>query len=425
MKILTLTTEYPPDEVYALGRWVEGLSQAMAASGHDVHVLTFRQPDDESMRQSQGLVTVHALPVNLPMRGHFWVANVIQQNVGLLAECVQALVESEDFDLVHAHGWQTVLAGKAVKETYGLPLVFSLHDCERVKANGDLAGDQAYIAEMEAWGAGHADVVLCDSHFLKQALVARYRAPHQKVQVVRPGVSPDEGEGATDVQLFRNQIFASPDEKLITFVGRLTQAKGPEVFVDAMLRILPVYPNARFAIAGRGPLAAPLRQRAQQTGVLPATTFTDYVTGEVLTCLYRASDVVVCPAFYEPSGMATLDAMLHKVPVVASATGALVEIVEPGRTGMLIPPGNPNALAQAVVRLLYLENEAGKMAENAHREVMLGHTWSRVAAEIANVYAKVTGKSEELPIGSKAAGDTEARVLSLADYRAEAEVAAE
>ncbi len=423
MKILVITPEYPPDEHYVIGRWARGLSTALAERGHEAHVLVPRNPSAAPQGNSADGVTVHELPVTVPVRGHIWVADVIQQNVGLLAEGVRALMASEDFDVVHAHGWQGALAASAVKQVGGMPFVLSLHDCERVKAGGQMAADQAYIAEMEAWAGEQADVVLCDSHALKHMLVTEAGLPHEKLHVIPPGVAIEDGPADSNVELFRHHIFAAPDQKLVAFVGRLTPSKRVDVLLEAAQRLLPVYPQVRFAVAGGGPLLDGLRGQVAQRRLERHVIFTEYITGDVLNCLYRAADLVVCPGIHEPSGMVALEAMAHHTPVIASAPGVHAELIEPWRTGVLVPPGEPNALAQAIVRLLYLEDEANTMADNAHEHVAQRFSWMDTAETVARVYERLTSGPQS-NASVEPAARPQAKVTSLAAYRAQSESAA-
>jgi len=157
---------------------------------------------------------------------------------------------------------------------------------------------------------------------------------------------------------------------LIVFVGRLTDQKGVETLIGAVPIIGAGHPGAHFVIAGDGPLRATLEGQARERALASTVTFTGAL--EDPRPFLRAADVVVVPSLFEPFGIIAAEALALGRPVVASRVGGLPDIVEHEVTGLLVPPANPPALAQAVCRILGASSAAREMGargrERARRE---------------------------------------------------------
>ncbi|MDR7275609.1 glycosyltransferase [Catenuloplanes atrovinosus] len=139
----------------------------------------------------------------------------------------------------------------------------------------------------------------------------------------------------------------------VVFAGRLVPAKGPHVLVDAVPRLLEAVPDARVTICGDGPLLTRLRRRVDELGIGYAVELTGWLDPPQVAARIAGADVVVVPSVWpEGFGLTCLEALAAGRAVVASDVGALSELVTPGRTGLLVPPAEPDALAGAVALLL-------------------------------------------------------------------------
>jgi glycosyltransferase involved in cell wall biosynthesis len=114
----------------------------------------------------------------------------------------------------------------------------------------------------------------------------------------------------------------------------------------------------------------------------------EMVPVEVVTQLYSHAAVFVCPSVYEPFGLINLEAMACETPVVASAVGGILEVVEDGKTGLLVPPGKPEALAEALTRILDNPELARRMGRAGRARVEARFSWASVAERTEQVYAE-------------------------------------
>jgi glycosyltransferase involved in cell wall biosynthesis len=171
-------------------------------------------------------------------------------------------------------------------------------------------------------------------------------------------------------------------------VGRLFAAKGHRVLIDALPIVRRRYPNARLVIVGDGPERHALERQAEHAGVANAVTFagTLYPTVDVLA----SADVFVFPSLNEPQGLALLEAYAAGVPVVASRTGGILEMLDHEVDGLLVDPDDAPSLAAAVERLT--EDEALRSACVAHaRGRLRAFDVETLAEEYLDVYRAIEG----------------------------------
>jgi 1,4-alpha-glucan branching enzyme len=377
VRILCLATEFPPARGYGLSRYISEQAAAMVRCGAAVDVACNNWDSERESYRWNGVGVCNA-PLRVPFDGYTWISDVLQNNVQLLARCSDMLRRNGGYDVLHVHDWLAASAAKALKANSGLPLVVSMHDTQIGKCFGELDDNARYIADMECWLLGLADRVLANSQFIKRELVEAYHVPPEKIDVVYAGVNPESFSTDANVPLFRS-LFCRPEERLIAFVGRLARVKGVHVMLEAIPAVAQVCPNARFVLAGDGDMRPALEKRAHELGVAERVRFIGHIAGKVLATFLHAADMVVVPSLYEPLGMVALEAMACARPVIATETGGLKEIVQPGATGTTVPPNDPQALSQAIVQLLFNQEAAKALGEQAKEHVQREFTWDAVA----------------------------------------------
>ena len=174
------------------------------------------------------------------------------------------------------------------------------------------------------------------------------------------------------------------DAPVLVAVSRLVRQKGVDVAIDALAAIRERHPAAQLVVLGEGPLRGELVELAAQRGVSDAVSFPGRV-GDVAWWLRRAN-VVVHPARWEGFGLALLEAMLCARPVVATAVSSIPEIVADGETGLLVPPDDPAALAEAVNALLDDPARATALGEAGRVRARAEFSVARMAERTAAAY---------------------------------------
>jgi glycosyltransferase involved in cell wall biosynthesis len=187
-----------------------------------------------------------------------------------------------------------------------------------------------------------------------------------RVQVVYNGTEIPEEERAGRASL-RDELGIAADDLAIGAVGRLAPEKGMDVLVRAFQQIVRSEPRARLVLVGDGPERGNLEKLARTAGVSDRVAFLGWRDDAVR--LNAAFDVAAVPSVWdEPFGLVVVEAMAAGIPVVASAVGGIPEIIEPGSTGWLVSPGDPDALADALIAALRDPARREAMGREARRQ---------------------------------------------------------
>ncbi|HZU99356.1 MAG TPA: glycosyltransferase, partial [Planctomycetota bacterium] len=380
MKILHLSSEYPPAKIYGLGRFVHGLARAQAAQEHQVFVLTNSTGGDQDGVELDG-VSIHRIEFPNPPRPADGHGEVLQFNHGLVARFFDRRQIFEGADVVCGHDWLTTLAAREIAKALAAPLVVTFHDEVIGKRFGCLSPEDRLVRELESLTAHDATHVIANSRFIGDQVKKYYGVEH--VTAIPGGIDPGVLDVTRGVGHFRS-LVADEDEVLVTFVGRLDAEKGLEELANAALTAGTVKPKLRFAIAGSGKGEALLRERLAPLG--ERARLLGYVKGAALALLYRASDIVVVPSLYEPFGLVALEAMLAGACVVVSNAGGLAEIVRHEEDGLVVPAGDHVALAEAIVELAHEKGHRERLVASARERARTAFSWDRIAERTRDVY---------------------------------------
>ncbi len=303
---------------------------------------------------------------------------------------------AEDFadfqpDVVHANYWLSGVAGNILKRKLNLPLVTTFHTLARVKAEmGDPEPERR--AEAEAAVMACADAVLANCTPEADQLVQFYDADADRIEIVPPGVdhaffSPGHQAGA------RWAVDTDDERPLLLFVGRIQPLKGVDVAVRALGLL--ERKDARLWIVGgaSGQSGDTEVQRIHdliaELGLEDRIEFIPPQPHHLLSTFYRAADVCLVPSRSESFGLVALEAAACGVPVVASAVGGLLTLVEHGHTGYLVESRDPAAYAGWVDSILADPVKARRLSISAAARAQT-YTWSTSAAHLRRLYADLT-----------------------------------
>lgn len=384
MKILMLSWEYPPQTVGGLAQHVYYLSKAMAKHGAEVHVVTVGGHDAVPYEESEGVKVHRVTPYSLSAPDfRTWILHL---NFSMMEYSVTLINSLKGIDIIHSHDWLTAYAGRALKHALRLPLVATIHATEYGRNHGLHNDNQRYISDVEWWLTYEAWRVIVCSSYMEQELKGFFRLPGDKLTIIPNGVSTDE---------FSTVSVAAPpkNEKYIYFIGRLVREKGVQVLIDAAPKILGVFPEARFIIAGTGPYEEQLRARVRERGLEHRFYFAGFVDDKTKNRFYSQSSVAVFPSLYEPFGIVALEAMASKTPVVVSDTGGLSEIVEHGKDGMKCYVDSPESLADNIMAILGDARLAEKLSLNGYEKARNKYSWFNIAGETLALYEEVIFQS--------------------------------
>ena len=385
MKILMLTWEYPPRIVGGIARVVHDLSKRLIKDGHDVTVVTYRDGDTPYFENDKG-VKVYRVD-NYMIRPNNFIDWIMQLNFNMIAKSSEIIEKEGKFDVIHAHDWLVANAAKVLKHAYDIPLVSTIHATESGRNSGIHDDTQRYINDTEWMLTYESTEVIVNSNFMKGHIQGLFGLPFEKINVIPNGINLTNFNGIERDYEFRRQ-YASDNEKIILYMGRLVYEKGIQHLISAMPKILNGYNDAKLIIAGKGGMTDELKAQAEALGLSNKVYFTGYLNAKQVQKMYKCADVAVFPSTYEPFGIVALEAMLAGVPTVVSDVGGLDEIVEHGVTGMKSYAGNSNSIADSILALLYDHQLAAKVSKNAKAKVKELYNWNKIAQDTHFTYQK-------------------------------------
>ena len=307
--------------------------------------------------------------------------------VGAFTDWVEEHLRDDPADVIHANYWLSGVSGQLLKQRLGLPLVTTFHTLARVKAVlGDPEPERRARAEAEVMTC--ADVVLANCTTEADQLVEFYDVPRERIEIVPPGVdhaffSPGSQAGA------RWALDTDVDRPLLLFVGRIQPLKGADVAVRAFARV--ERKDARLWIIGGASGAAGdveverVRQLVDTLGLGDRVDFLPPKAHHLLSTYYRAADVCLVPSRSESFGLVALEAQACGVPVVASAVGGLLTLVEHGRSGYLVESREPDEYAAWIDAILADPVLARRLSVSAAGRART-YTWSTSAARLRRLY---------------------------------------
>ncbi|WP_250283664.1 MULTISPECIES: glycogen synthase [unclassified Frankia] len=389
MRVSLLTREYPPEVYGGAGVHVEYLARELA---HLVDLAVHCQGADRPS------------PDGIAVRAH--------RPWDLLADAGEALrTVSADLsataavagaDLVHSHTWYANLGGHLASLLYGIPHVMTSHSLEPLRPwkAEQLGGGYALSSWCERVAIESAAAVIAVSGGMRADVLSAYPAVDPaRVHVIGNGIDTDEyaPDPGTDV-LARHGV--DPQQPSVVFVGRITRQKGLPVLLKAAAGL---DPRAQLVLCAGAPdtddlLAEVTAQVDQLRDTRKGVVWLPGMLSkpEVIQLLTHAA-VFVCPSVYEPLGIVNLEAMACGTAVVASRVGGIPEVVDDRVTGLLVPPEDPAALAEAVNTLLGDPARADAMGRRGRDRAVAEFGWQAVAERTARLYESVLSPARLRP----------------------------
>jgi glycosyltransferase involved in cell wall biosynthesis len=285
-------------------------------------------------------------------------------------------------DIVHAHDPHAV-AMAALARSIGGPdpaplLVASRRVDFRIRQNA-----------FSRWKYRQVDVFICASECIRQMLLADGVEPERAV-TVHEGVDIDHIDAAPPADV-RAAFWLPHGAPLVGNVAALVPHKGQRYLVEAAALVVRRMPDARFLIVGDGELRATLEQAVRREQLEKHVIFTGF-RPDVLS-LIKGFDLFVMSSVTEGLGTSLLDAMAASRPVVATRTGGIPEVVVDGETGLLVPPRDAHALAEAIIRLLGDESLRAAFGRAGRQRVERRFSADRMVAATLAVYESLAGRS--------------------------------
>ncbi|MGL4292575.1 MAG: glycosyltransferase family 4 protein [Bacteroidales bacterium] len=288
------------------------------------------------------------------------------------------IARTEKFDIIHSHDWLTYPAGIHAKQVTGKPLVIHVHATDFDRSRGNV---NPQVFAIEKNGMEYADHIITVSDLTRRTVIDKYGIDPAKVTTVHNAVEPLSPE------ILKISAQRGTEDKVITFLGRITMQKGPEYFVEAAAKVLQKTKHARFVMAGSGDMMNEMIRLAAKRKIADRFHFTGFLKGKQVYEMLKASDVYVMPSVSEPFGISPLEAMQVGVPTIISKQSGCAEILH---HAIKVDYWDIDAMADAMYSIItypalyqFMKNE-GKAEVDEIK-------WEYAGRKVIDIYKRILG----------------------------------
>jgi glycosyltransferase involved in cell wall biosynthesis len=309
----------------------------------------------------------------------------------------------QPYDLVHANFFMSGMVALQLKQALGVPFAITFHALGRVRRQyqGPNDGfDDSRFAIEEAL-MREADAIVAECAQDERDMMSLYAADRDKIVCVPCGFDPSEFWSVSDA---RERVGIGADDFVVLQLGRMVARKGVDNVISAVAllerthgiraRLLVVGGNSAQPDPAVTPELGRLMTLARKEGISERVTFTGSRPRDVLRDYYSSADVFVTTPWYEPFGITPLEAMACARPVIGAAVGGLKSTIVHGKTGYLVEPRNPAALAERLAALHRNPALARRMGLAGRRRVAAQYTWSGVVDRLAAIYRQTVARAQ-------------------------------
>lgn len=397
MRICMLATFFPRYEGDIIPQFLLGFSRALVEEGaavtmlvpHDHTTVAYEIMGGVEVRRfpywwpksKQGLCYGAGIPTNIRRRN--WLA--LQLPTLEAAFFAAAIRYGRKADIFNAHwtfsAYPTVFASKLLNK----PLVTHAYSAEFVPK---------FLRPINRFIIRNSAAIISNSYFTHD--IVELVAKPKKHFVIGSGVNPEKiAPAGFDDRAFRRGKGISDDEFLIFAVGRLVERKGYPILIEAVSSLIQQGKPVRLFIAGKGPQQKSLQAKIEGLSNTDRIALLGFVPDEELRYYFKAADVLVMPSIIDQSGdteglgIPLLEAMANSTPVIASKIGGILDIVKDKDNGLLIEPGNPQALAKAISQLQENPKLRNRLVDNGLTLINTDYSWPALAQRALIVYEEL------------------------------------
>lgn len=294
---------------------------------------------------------------------------------------IASFVRENSFDIVHSHGYKSNIYAVLSNIRNRKPIVATCHNW--IVSSGKMG----LYTKLDKLFLKRFDAVVPVSTTVRD-LLFKAGIRKDRVFLIENGVNMRRFGSADKADDELRSALFKEDGVVIGTVGRLTAEKGHTYLLKAARKVLDKNPGCFFLIVGDGPLRESLEEEAKSLGIAERTVFTGKRAD--IPALLSAMDIFTMPSLTEGQPMALLEAMASGTPIVATSVGDIPRILKNGETGQIVPPEDPNALAQAILIDINDRKKAQERAKRALAEALTRYSSARMAEEYLKVYDTLT-----------------------------------
>ena len=308
------------------------------------------------------------------------------------------------YELIHANFFMSALVASHIKKRFAIPYAVTFHALGLVRQIHQKEMDKfpACRIRIEKEIVQDADQLIAECPQDKEDLIQHYGADANKITIIPCGFSNEEFY-PIERKVARKILNLSQHEKILLQLGRMVPRKGVDNVIKAVGKIKKSIESIHLIIVGGDadtpnpkltPEIARLHEVAKKAGVNSKITFVGRKTRDVLKFYYAAADLFITTPLYEPFGITPLEAMACGTPVIGANVGGIKYSVADGETGFLVPPNNPEALAEKIEQALSCAYTLSAMKNKCIERVNRLFTWRQVAVCCDVLYNKIIAKKK-------------------------------
>jgi glycosyltransferase involved in cell wall biosynthesis len=402
MRILTLSWEFPPAKNGGLGVACYGLTKSLLERGLEVLLVLpktqetigdahFIFADTERLLRLGNGSTSYFGPYAYH---HTMVRSIIGyddtgkpivigrtliEEAHRYAHMLSLIVQSESFDVIHAHDWTSYLAGIAAKIASGKKLIVHVHATSYDQSGGNNPDPEIFKIEQEAFA--HADSIVTVSHYTKNIIIEKHGADPAKIDVVHNGSEHHDIEPAPPLLA----SLKAQGKKIVIYHGRISIQKGVPQFIKAARRVADMEPNVLFVVSGSGDMWREIVHMVGEYGLSGNVLFAGALWERDRDSLYQAADLCVMPSVSEPFGLVPLEALRNGTPSVITKQSGVGEVLT---HALKVDFWDVDEMANQIVAALRYPKLREQMV-NEGRSQLVQLSWQRVADKVLALYHKL------------------------------------
>jgi glycosyltransferase involved in cell wall biosynthesis len=380
MKIYQVVPYYPP-HIGGMEFYVEYLSNQLANKGNEVKVFT---SSDRNYSYTENMNGVEVCRFKISAKFY---------NVPISNNLLSSLLRIEKPDILDAHQYPVYFSDMSslASSLRKIPLFLHVHVVPDPKSVFSGFVLKSYYRFFERFTLKESQYVIAPSQVYK-LMLARMGVNLERIEVIPYGVDLRRFNPSRDGGNFK-KLFNLEGSRVILTVGRLNYQKGFHYLLAAMPKILLQVPNAKLVIVGEGELMKYLKDLSYSLGLRNNVVFTGVLPQSSISEAYASADVFVLPSLFESLGISLLEAQAMAKPVVGTRVGGLPEAMAEGKSGILVEPKKPKALAEAVVTLLRDQNLSKSMGINGRRFVEDRYDLEKSIDHVFKLYERAIKRS--------------------------------
>lgn len=361
------------------------IAKFLIEKGHDITVLCSDHEKENEEKIIDGIRVIRLKP------------DFIQSNTPLkfnLPFKMSELIKENNFDLINAHTPVPFYADIAamVSKRYKIPFILTYHN-DNIKDSffmGTIANVYSYSFNLLTLKLSKRIITPSPYCYNESTFLDKFK---DKLVWIPPGVDINRYNVGNSFKIYDDYNILH-SSKIILFVGEISKVhahKGIDDLIKSFKKVLKEVKEVYLVLVGMGDMIQEYKKKCENLGIADNAIFTGFVDDDTLIEYYKSSDVVVLPSttIQEGFGMVLIEGNACGKPVIGTKVGGIKYVIKDGETGLLVPPKNPEALAEAIIKLLQDEDMAKKMGKNGRILVEEKYTWDKVAKMTEKVYEEL------------------------------------